>query len=96
MSSAIRVSRNAREETLYIWGMAWPIVLGLVGHMGTAVVDIAMVGRLGTEALAAVGFAATLVFTSQSFGAGLMAGVRILVAQGTGAGMHRQGIRAAW
>jgi len=79
-----------------VFKLAWPVMVSMLSYTAMGVVDTLFVARLGTEALAAVGFAATLVFTSQSFGAGLMAGVRILVAQGTGAGMHRQGIRAAW
>ena len=79
-----------------VFALAWPVMVSMLSYTAMGVVDTLFVSRLGTEALAAVGFAATLVFTSQSFGAGLMAGVRVVVAQLTGAGEHRSSIRAAW
>ncbi len=79
-----------------VFRLAWPVMVSMLSYTAMGVVDTLFVSRLGTEPLAAVGFAATLVFTSQSFGAGLMAGVRVVVAQFTGAGEHRLGTRAAW
>jgi MATE family multidrug resistance protein len=61
-----------------------------------SVVDTLFVSRLGTEPLAAVGLASILVFFSQSFGAGLMGGVRVLVSQATGADDHSTARRFAW
>ena len=79
-----------------VFKLAWPVMVSMLSYTAMGVVDTLFVARLGTEPLAAVGFAATLVFTTQSFGAGLMAGVRVVVAQLTGGGQVRQGIRAAW
>ncbi len=79
-----------------VFRLAWPVMISMLSYTAMGVVDTLFVARLGTAPLAAVGFAATLVFTSQSFGAGLMAGVRVVVAQFTGAGRHQQGIRVAW
>jgi MATE family multidrug resistance protein len=79
-----------------VFRLAWPVMVSMLSYTAMGLVDTLFVARLGTVHLAAVGFAATLVFTSQSFGGGLMAGVRVVVAQLTGAGEHRQGTRAAW
>ncbi len=79
-----------------VFRLAWPVMVSMLSYTAMGVVDTLFVSRLGTEPLAAVGFAATLVFTSQSFGAGLMAGVRVVVAQLHGAGQDRLGIRVAW
>jgi MATE family multidrug resistance protein len=86
MSEAIRASRNAREETVLIWGLAWPVVLGLVGHIGTSVVDIAMVGRLGKGALASVALAHLWCHALVLLGRGILQGVDPIVTQAHGAG----------
>ncbi|MCC6214809.1 MAG: MATE family efflux transporter [Polyangiaceae bacterium] len=52
-------SRQAIDRELI--AMAWPGVLALLLMNATAIVDIAMVGRLGSGAVAAVGYAAQIV-----------------------------------
>ena len=53
----VRLTESAREEMAVLWGLSWPVVVGLLGHMGTSVVDVVMVGGLGKEALASVALA---------------------------------------
>jgi MATE family multidrug resistance protein len=79
-----------------VFKLAWPVMVSMLSFTLMSVVDTLFVARLGTAPLAAVGFASTLVFTSQSFGGGLMAGLRVVVAQLHGAGEHERGIIAAW
>jgi MATE family multidrug resistance protein len=86
MSDAIRASETPRQEIKVIWALAWPVVLGLVGHMGTSVVDIAMVGRLGKEALASVALAHLWCFALVVLGRGILQGVDPIVTQAHGAG----------
>jgi putative MATE family efflux protein len=49
-----------------IWRLSWPVMLSLVLANVVGLVDIAMVGRLGPQAMAAVGYATQFHFLSQS------------------------------
>jgi len=49
-----------------IWALSWPVMLGQVLVNAVSLIDIAMVGRLGPDALAAVGYAAQFFFLVQS------------------------------
>ncbi len=69
-----------------ILALALPIVGGMVSQNILNVVDTAMVGTLGTVALAAVGFASMTNFMSQAFITGLGAGVQAMVARRKGEG----------
>jgi len=79
-----------------VFELAWPVMVGMLSYTFMSVVDTIFVSRLGTDPLAAVGLASILVFFSQSFGAGLMGGVRVLVAQATGAAKHTVAARISW
>jgi len=79
-----------------IFDLAWPIMVSMLSYTAMSVVDTLFVARLGTAPLAAVGLAAILVFFTQSFGAGLMGGVRVLVSQCTGAGDTQTAARLGW
>ena len=79
-----------------VFTLAWPVMVSMLSYTAMSVVDTLFVSRLGTEPLAAVGLAAILVFFSQSFGAGLMGGVRVLVSQATGATEHTLAKRLGW
>lgn len=49
-----------------IWRLAWPVMISQVFANLVSLVDVAMVGRIGPAAQAAVGYAAQLFFLSQS------------------------------
>ncbi len=49
-----------------IWRLAWPVMLSQSLAALVNLVDVAMVGRIGPEAQAAVGYAVQLFFVSQS------------------------------
>jgi MATE family multidrug resistance protein len=66
--------------------LASPVVLGQVGSMAMGVVDVAMVGRLGTLPLAAMALAHTWGFSSMILARGATHGLDPLVAQAHGAG----------
>jgi multidrug resistance protein, MATE family len=91
---------NAAEEqetsVRAVFTLAWPVMVSMLSYTAMSVVDTLFVARLGTTPLAAVGLAAVLVFFTQSFGAGLMGGVRVLVSQATGAGDHQTSARLGW
>ena len=49
-----------------IFALSWPVMLSQTLVSGVGLVDIAMVGRLGADAVAAVGYATQFFFLSQS------------------------------
>jgi len=49
-----------------IWTLSWPVMLSQVLATVISLVDIAMVGRISADALAAVGYATQLFFMTQS------------------------------
>jgi putative MATE family efflux protein len=74
-SIAAQAGRTARVETLAperhdsyqeIWRLAWPVIASQVLAYLVNLVDIAMVGRLGRDALAAVGYVTQVFFLVQS------------------------------
>ena len=71
------------EEILRI---AVPVVISKLSFTAMAIVDTAMVGRLGATAQGAVGIATTYMFTLYVFGLGLIGVVNTFVAQNHGAG----------
>jgi putative MATE family efflux protein len=49
-----------------IWQLAWPVMLSMLLVNTVSIVDVAMVGRLGADAMAAVGYATQFHFLAQS------------------------------
>lgn len=66
--------------------LAWPVVISQLGMVGLGVVDVLMVGRLGEEAIGAVGIGNTWSFGSLIFGLGVASGIDPIVTQAFGAG----------
>lgn len=66
--------------------LAGPLVLAELGWKMMDIVDTAMVGRLGAEAIGAVSIGGALFFAVAIFGGGLLLGLDTLVAQAFGAG----------
>ena len=65
--------------------LAGPVVLAEIGWMAMGFVDTAIVGRLGPEAIGAVGIGTALFGTLAIFGMGLLLGLETLVSQAYGA-----------
>ena len=63
-----------------------PLALALAAMFAVQLAETWLVGLLGREALAALGFAAPIAMTATSFGIGLGAGASAVVARGLGAG----------
>ena len=64
--------------------LAYPIILGMLGHTLVAMVDNIMVGRLGPTELAAVSLANSFVFVGMSLGIGFSTAITPLVAEADG------------
>ena len=60
--------------------LAWPIILGLLGHTVVGLVDNIMVGKLGTGPLAAVSLGNSFLFIGMSVILGFSTGITPLVA----------------
>jgi MATE family multidrug resistance protein len=80
--------------------LAAPVVLAELGWVTMGIVDTLMVGRLGAQAIGAVGLAGMLFFAVAVFAMGLLLGLDPLVAQAFGAGRidecHRWLVDGVW
>ena len=65
--------------------LAVPMALTQLGQIAMMTTDLAMIGRLGAEAVAAASLAHTVLFVSFTFGMGLVSAVAPLAAQAFGA-----------
>jgi len=76
--------------------ITWPVMVSMLSYTAMGVVDTLWVGRLGTASLAAVGIAIPVFLLFVFFGQGLLAAVKIAVAQATGAEDHATARAYAW
>lgn len=74
--------------------LAVPIALTQLGQIAMMTTDLALIGRLGDEAVAAAALAHTVFFISFTFGMGLVSAVAPLAAQAFGARNPRRVRRA--
>jgi putative MATE family efflux protein len=73
-----------------VWGIALPIMGGMMSQNILNLVDIGMVGRLGDAALAATGIGSFTNYLAISFIIGLSAGVQALAARRLGEGKESE------
>ncbi len=79
-----------------VFRLAWPILISMLSYTVMSVVDTLFVGRLGTAPLAAIGIAASTAFIVFGFAFGLFGGLRVVVAQETGAGNDEAADALLW
>ena len=97
MSEAtIKDIQTPRNQTLELLILALPIVGMMVTRLAMTTIDVLMVARLGTEALAAISPASLFVFTIACLGMGVAHGVQTFVSQADGRGEPRQAGAYAW
>ena len=82
------------QEFAYNLRLAYPVILGMLGHTFVAFADNIMVGQLGTAELAAVSLGNSFVFIAMSLGIGFSTAITPLVAEADGAGNPADGKRA--
>ncbi len=90
-------SRHLTRELTDTLKLAAPMALTQLGQIAMTTTDLAFIGRISDEAVAAAGLASTVYFVSFTFGMGLMAAVAPLAAQAFGAGethLMRRSLRA--
>ena len=73
------------KEFKYNLQLAYPVILGMLGHTFVAFADNIMVGQLGTAELAAVSLGNSFVFIAMSLGIGFSTAITPLVAEADGA-----------
>jgi MATE family multidrug resistance protein len=79
------------KEFNYNLKLAYPIILGMLGHTMVAFVDNVMVGQLGTAELAAVSLANSFMFIAMSLGIGFSTAITPLIAEADGEGNFEAG-----
>jgi MATE family multidrug resistance protein len=82
------------DELTQTLKLAVPIAATQLGQIAMMTTDIALIGRLGDEAVAAAALAHTVFFVGFTFGMGLVSAVAPLAAQAFGAGDPRTVRRA--
>ena len=74
------------HELRALLALAIPVVLSELGWMTMTIVDLVMVGRLGPDAIGAVGLGNAIYYAPSLFGIGVLLGLDTLVSQSWGAG----------
>jgi MATE family multidrug resistance protein len=80
--------RQYTNEFAYNIRLAYPVILGMVGHTMIGIVDNIMVGRLGSTELAAVSLGNSMVFIAMSVGIGFSTAITPMVAESHAAKDH--------
>jgi multidrug resistance protein, MATE family len=69
------------KEFSYNIKLAWPVIMGMLGHTLIGIVDNFMVGNLGSKELAAVSLGNSFIFIALSIGIGFSTAITPLVAE---------------
>ena len=69
------------KEFSYNWKLAYPVIMGMLGHTFVGLVDNIMVGQLGSAELAAVSLGNSFLFIAMSLGIGFSTAITPLVAE---------------
>ena len=75
------VFSNYTKEFSYNLKLAYPVILGMLGHTFVSFVDNVMVGQLGAAELAAVSLGNSFIFIAMSIGIGFSTAITPLVAE---------------
>ncbi len=79
------------KEFRYNLKLAYPVILGMVGHTLVGLIDDIMVGKIGTAELAAVSLGNSFLFIAMSLGIGFSTAITPLVAEADGEGNIAKG-----
>lgn len=89
------VSKQRTSVTTRVLSLAWPAIVEQSLAMMVGVIDTAMVGRLGAQALASVGLGAQVMMVAITVFAAISTGTTALVARCIGAGETDEACRVA-
>src|SRR6201993_784490 len=73
-----------RSELRALLALAIPVILSELGWVAMGIVDTIMVGRLGPEAIGAVGISSAAYYAPALFGIGILLGLDTVVSQAWG------------
>lgn len=79
-NKSVNLSQYTKEFS-YNFKLAYPIILGMLGHTLIAIVDNFMVGNLGSTELAAVSLGNSFIFIGMSLGIGFSTAITPLIAE---------------
>ncbi len=85
------VFSNYTREFSYNLKLAYPVILGMLGHTFVSFVDNVMVGQLGAAELAAVSLGNSFIFIAMSIGIGFSTAITPLVAEADAEGNFDKG-----
>jgi MATE family multidrug resistance protein len=69
------------KEFSYNMQLAYPVIIGMLGHTLIGIVDNIMVGKLGSTELAAVSLGNSMIFVAMSLGIGFSTAITPIVAE---------------
>lgn len=69
------------KEFSYNFRLAYPVIIGMLGHTLIGIVDNIMVGKLGSTELAAVSLGNSMIFVAMSLGIGFSTAITPIVAE---------------
>ena len=69
------------KEFKYNMQLAYPVIIGMLGHTLIGIVDNIMVGKLGSTELAAVSLGNSMIFVAMSLGIGFSTAITPIVAE---------------
>src|SRR5499427_9810059 len=84
-AAAARARAVWRAEIAVTVKLAWPMALTQLGQIAMMTTDLALIGRLGADAVAAVGLAHLILFVGFVLGMGPISAVAPLASQAFGA-----------
>jgi multidrug resistance protein, MATE family len=84
-AAAARARAVWRAEIIETVKLAWPMALTQLGQIAMMTTDLALIGRLGDAAIAAVGLAHLILFVGFVLGMGPVSAITPLAAQAFGA-----------
>src|SRR5947209_17038695 len=84
-AAPVAPGRHLADQFAETLNLAVPMALTQLGQIAMMTTDLALVGRLGDQAVAAAALASTVFFVSFTFGMGLVSAVAPLAAQAFGA-----------
>ena len=82
---------NYAKEFKYNLKLAYPVILGMIGHTLVGIVDNIMVGKIGPTELAAVSLGNSFIFIAMSLGIGFSTAITPLVAEAHGKSNREEG-----
>lgn len=86
--TAIRSQNNIRHEVREFFKLAVPLASAQVAQSATGFADTVMMGRIGSEVLAAGGLASIIFLSILTMAGGMVMGVSPLIAEAFGAGQE--------